>query len=55
MKEPFTDCSLHGDYGPYATMAFAEDGTLYVAFVASDPGSPTRQRSRQSPLLDRRP
>ncbi|MBW3626314.1 MAG: glycoside hydrolase [Actinobacteria bacterium] len=37
MKEPFTDCSLHGDYGPYATMAFAEDGTLYVAFVASDP------------------
>ncbi len=37
MKEPFTDCSLHGDYGPYATMTFAEDGSLYVAFVASDP------------------
>ena len=37
MKEPSTDCSLHGDYGPYATMAFAEDGSLYVAFVASDP------------------
>lgn len=37
MMEPFTDCSLHGEYGPYATMAFAEDGTLYVAFVASDP------------------
>lgn len=37
MKEPFTDCSLHGDYGPLATMAFADDGTLYVAFVANDP------------------
>lgn len=37
MKAPFTDCSLHGEYGPYATMAFADDGTLYVAFVANDP------------------
>lgn len=37
MQEPFTDCSLHGDYGPYATLAFAGDGTLYVTFVASDP------------------
>lgn len=37
MQEPFTDCSLHGDYGPYATLAFADDGTLYVSFVASDP------------------
>ncbi len=37
MQEPFTDCSLHSDYGPLATLAFAGDGTLYVAFVASDP------------------
>ncbi len=37
MEEPFTDCSLHGEYGPYATLAFAEDGTLFVAFVANDP------------------
>ncbi len=37
MKEPFTDCSLHSDYGPLSTMAFADDGTLYVAFVANDP------------------
>lgn len=37
MLEPYTDCSLHGDYGPYATLAFAGDGTLYVSFVANDP------------------
>lgn len=37
MLEPYTDCSIHGEYGPYATGAFSDDGTLYVAFVASDP------------------
>lgn len=36
MLEPFTDCSLHGEYGPYASLGFASDGTLYVAFVAND-------------------
>lgn len=37
MAEPFTDCSIHAEYGPYATGGFADDGTLYIAYVASDP------------------
>ncbi|MDP8927041.1 MAG: glycoside hydrolase [Actinomycetota bacterium] len=36
MVEPFSDCGFYAEYGPYATMAFARDGTLYVAFVASE-------------------
>jgi hypothetical protein len=36
MTKPFTDCGFYAEYGPLATMAFAGDGTLYVAFVASD-------------------
>ena len=33
-----TDCTtLQSEYGPYATLAFNKDGTLYVAFVGSDP------------------
>lgn len=35
MPEEFTDCTLTAEYGPYATLEFAADGTLYVAFVAS--------------------
>jgi len=38
MRKPFTDCSFHAEYGPYAAMAFGKDGTLYMAFVASQPG-----------------
>jgi len=38
MRKPFTDCSFHAEYGPYAAMAFGKDGTLYMAFVASEPG-----------------
>jgi hypothetical protein len=38
MRKPFTDCSWHAEYGPYASMAFGKDGTLYVAFIASEPG-----------------
>lgn len=37
MVQPFTDCSFYAEYGPYATLAFGRDGTLYVAFVASEP------------------
>ena len=40
MRKPFTDCTFHAEYGPYAAMAFAEDGTLFVAFVADDPKVP---------------
>lgn len=36
MQEPFTDCGFFAEYGPYATMAFGSDGTLFVAFVASE-------------------
>lgn len=40
MRTPFTDCTFHAEYGPYATMTFSEDGSLYVAFVANDPNVP---------------
>lgn len=36
MVNPFTDCSFYAEYGPYATLAFGRDGTLYLAFVASE-------------------
>ena len=36
MVEPVTDCSFYGEYGPYATMAFGNNGDLYIAFVASE-------------------
>lgn len=36
MTEPFTDCSFRGEYGPYANIAYGRDGTLYVAFIASN-------------------
>ncbi|HEX2028707.1 MAG TPA: sialidase family protein [Nitriliruptorales bacterium] len=36
MKDPYLDCSFYAEYGPYATTAFGVDGTLYVAFVASE-------------------
>jgi len=40
MRKPFTDCALSAEYGPYASAAFAKDGTLYVAFVASERREP---------------
>lgn len=36
MSSPFDDCSFYAEYGPYATAAFGRDGTLYIAFVASE-------------------
>lgn len=36
MTEPYTDCTLDGEWGPYAGIEFADDGVLYVAFVASE-------------------
>jgi hypothetical protein len=35
MPAEHQDCTLSAEYGPYATAEFADDGTLYVAFVAS--------------------
>ena len=37
LEPPFTDCSFHADWGPYATMAFDKDGVLLMAIEASDP------------------
>lgn len=36
MTKPFNDCGFYAEYGPLASLTFASDGTLYVAFVASD-------------------
>lgn len=36
-EEPYTACSADPLNGPYATVEFASDGTLYVAYMASDP------------------
>lgn len=36
MVDPYTDCGFFAEYGPYATTAFGPDGTLFVAFVASE-------------------
>jgi hypothetical protein len=36
MTKPFNDCGFYAEYGPLASLTFANDGTLYVAFVASD-------------------
>jgi len=36
MMKPWTDCAFYGEYGPMASVAFGRDGTLYVAFIASE-------------------
>jgi len=37
MSGTFVDCTTESaEYGPYANLRFAQDGTLYVAFVASE-------------------
>ena len=37
MTKPFTDCSLQATNGPYITMQFTPDGTLFASFFGSDP------------------
>jgi len=37
MTKPFTDCSLQATNGPYITLQFTPDGTLFASFFASDP------------------
>ena len=37
MTRPFTDCSLQATNGPYITLQFTPDGTLFAGFFASDP------------------
>jgi len=36
MDKRFPDCTLYGEFGPYATMAFASDGTLFMSYVGSE-------------------
>jgi hypothetical protein len=37
MTKPFTDCSLQATNGPYITLQFTPDGTLFAGFFGSDP------------------
>jgi hypothetical protein len=37
MTKPFTDCSLQATNGPYITLQFTPDGTLFASFFGSDP------------------
>ena len=37
MTKPFTDCSLQATNGPYITLQFTPQGTLFASFFASDP------------------
>lgn len=53
MAAPFTDCTLHADYGPYASMTFTPSGVLYVAFVASMPDKRAKELVPRSVFLAR--
>lgn len=53
MREPNTDCSFYAEYGPYASMAFARDGTLYIAFIASERLNRARDDTPRHVLLAR--
>lgn len=53
MKAPFTDCTLHADYGPYASLTFTPSGVLYIAFVASVPDKRTKELVPRSVFLAR--
>ena len=53
MPKPFTDCSFYAEYGAYATLDFSDDGTLYVAFVASEPLGRIRDETPRSVFLAR--
>lgn len=53
MQEPFTDCSFYAEYGAYAVLEFARNGTLYVAFVASEPLGRARDETPRSVFLAR--
>ncbi|MDQ3897313.1 MAG: glycoside hydrolase, partial [Actinomycetota bacterium] len=55
MVKPFNDCGFYAEYGPLATMAFANDGTLYVAFVASDFLNRVRNSTPRHVFLARSP
>ena len=53
MMESQTDCAIYAEYGPYASLAFGNDGTLYVAFVASEQLNRIRNATPRSIFLAR--
>lgn len=53
MPKAETDCSIYAEYGPYASLAFGRDGTLYVAFVASEQLNRIRNATPRSIFLAR--
>lgn len=53
MTEPFPDCTLDGEWGPYASLAFGQDGVLYVAFVGSEDVFPAPDLVRRHVFLAR--
>jgi hypothetical protein len=53
MLKPMTDCPIYAEYGPYASLAFGNDGMLYVAFVASEQLNRIRNSTPRSVFLAR--
>jgi len=49
MVKPFTDCSLQATNGPYITLQFTPDGTLFAGFFASDPKYVTQLNRSEIP------
>lgn len=50
MPPEHQDCTLGAEYGPNVTATFADDGTLYVAFVASRHPAQARATQISHPL-----
>ena len=53
MVKPVEDCGFYAEYGPYATLAFDDDGRLYVAFVASEFSGRERNETPRHVFLSR--
>lgn len=53
MPKAETDCAIYAEYGPYASLAFGRDGTLYVAYVASEQLNRIRNATPRSVFLAR--
>lgn len=53
MLKPFNDCGFYGEYGPYATLTFAKNNELYLAFVASEFLGRARNETPRSVFLAR--
>jgi hypothetical protein len=49
MTKPFTDCSLQATNGPYITLQFTPDGTLFAGFFGSDPKYTTQLNRNDIP------